>query len=387
MGLLWNEGKGWAFSAFLPSPGTVLRLFDVPITLAGVVRWGEKESGWEGTRPSDSTINTIAAGGGSDASRRKLEQFLPDEMMPTPEALDVYAGLHGALFSRHDWATFFSGLSASQGELGPEVDLLQAFIKERMLVEERLQGEVFPSGLREPAVANPINVLARYVRLPEPWPTLCQAGVSGLEQLIDDGLVSRAQVFELSLALELDFIFHALSSLEAGILKCWREITPTLEDEYPLVALRGLMIPMLPRIENGRVYGPYNGFLEMLRDRFGESENTWKSLSVDIPVRYEEIKGDLENNQSRWDLLKKWRHSKTYPSFDVMGALVERRMPSSSAAWGVRLVERAARALDRFFVGHLRYADKHYGPDGKEIVVRAYRRYEDLKVGADEPPA
>ena len=364
-------------SAVLPPADAIFDLFDFSSSLTGVLRFAEKEYGWDRSRrPSDNTVSSILKGKGlrsQDKLQRYLQENIPG-LSPSEEAVDEWMELHGSVFQRHKWKSFLQGLPDID-VLGQEVAPCLQFIWNRILNEEAFQNELCPDGIRELSVDNPLSVLCQYVEFPSRWLEALSRHSGDFQSLVASGEMGRADFLDFRLCLELDFILKALAAIEKGILEQREEIEPDLYLRFPFLESDGLINPILPTSVGDPLHGPYSAFMGLLDHRFSDELASRESLSRSIPIANEDDKDAESVRETQKDLLKKWRKGKAYPSFEVMSEFLDRRMPNSSAKWGVQILERCARALDRLFRAHVAYAEKHSVAGYEEVVIRAYSKY------------
>ena len=365
------------FSAVLPSADAIFELFDFPSSLTGILRYAEKEYGWDRSRrPSDNTVSSILKGKGL-RSQDKLQRYLQENMpgvSPSEEIVDEWMELHGSVFQRHKWKGFLQGLP-DVDVLGKEVAPCLQFIRGRITNEEAFQNELCPDGIRELSVENPLSVLCRYVEFPARWLEAVSRHSGDFKSLVAPGEMESSDLLDLRLCLELDFILKALAAIEKGILEQWEGIDPDLYARFPFLESDGLINPILPTSVGDPLHGPYSAFMDILGHRFSDELASKESLSRSIPIANEDDKDAESVRETQKDLLKKWRKGKAYPSFEVMSEFLDRRMPNSSAKWSIQILERCVRALDRLFRAHVGYAKKHAVTGYEEIVIRAYGRY------------
>lgn len=375
--MILGNNKRWMFSAVLPPADAIFELFDFPSSLTGILRYAEKEYGWDRSRrPSDNTVLSILKGKGV-RSQDKLQRYLQENMpgvSPSEEIVDEWMELHGSVFQRHKWKSFLQGLPDID-VLGQEVAPCLQLIRERILIEEAFQNELCPDGIRELAIDNPLSVLCRYVEFPARWLEALSRHSGDFKPLVASGEMSRSDFLDLQLCLELDFILKALAAIEKGVLAQWEGIEPDLYLRFPFLESDGLIGPILPTAIGDPLLGPYSAFLDLLSRRFSGESCRNNSLSSSIPFSGEDDRDPESRRETQKDLLKKWRKGISYPSFDVMSELLDRRMPGCSAKWGIQNFERCARALDRLFRRHVQYAFLHSINDYEEVIVRAYWRY------------
>lgn len=375
--MILGNNKGWMFSAVLPPADAIFELFDFPSSLTGILRYAEKEYGWDRSRrPSDNTVSAILKGKGW-RSQDKLQRYLQENMpgvSPSEEIVDEWMELHGSVFQRHKWKSFLQGLPDID-VLGQEVAPCLQLIRERILIEEAFQHELCPDGISELAIDNPLSVLCRYVEFPARWLEALSRHSGDFKPLVASGEMSRSDFLDLQLCLELDFILKALAAIEKGVLAQWEGIEPDLYLRFPFLESDGLIGPILPTAIGDPLHGPYSAFLDLLSRRFSGESCRNNSFSSSIPFSGEDDRDPESRRETQKDLLKKWRKGISYPSFDVMSELLDRRMPGSSAKWGIQNIERCARALDRLFRRHVQYAVLHSVDDYEEVIVRAYGRY------------
>lgn len=365
------------FSAVLPPADAIFELFDFPSSLTGILRYAEKEYGWDRSRrPSDNTVSAILKGKGL-RSQDKLQRYLQENMpglSPSEELVDEWMELHGSVFHRHKWKSILQGLPDID-VLGQEVAPCLQFIRDRITNEEAFQNELCPNGVRELSVDNPLSVLCRYVEFPARWLEALSRHSGDFKPLVASGEMSRSDFLDLQLCLELDFILKALAAIEKGVLAQWEGIEPDLYLRFPFLEPDGLIGPILPTAIGDPLHGPYSAFLDLLSRRFSWESCRNNSLSSSIPFSGEDDRDPESRRETQKDLLKKWRKGISYPSFDVMSKLLDRRIPGSSAKLGIQVVERCARALDRIFRRHVEYAVLHSVDGYEEVIVRAYGRY------------
>jgi len=375
--VILGNGKGWMLSAVLPPIDAIFELFDFPSSLTGVLRFAEKEYGWDRSRrPSDNTVSSILKGEGvrsQDKLQRYLQAYMP-ELSVSEDAVDEYVELYGSVFQRHKWKSFLQGLPDID-VLGQEVAPCLQFIRDRILSEEAFQNELCPDGIKELSVDNPLSALCRYVEFPPRWLEALSRHSGDFQSLVASGEMVRSDFLDVQLCLELDFILKALATIEQGILEQWEGIEPDLYARFPFLESDGLINPILPTSVGGPLHGPYSAFMDILDHRFLDELASKESLSRYIPIANEYDKDAESVRETQKDLLKKWRKGKAYPSFEVMSEFLDRRMPNSSAKWGIQILERCARALDRLFRAHVTYAQKHSVAGYEEVVIRAYGKY------------
>ncbi|WP_290525684.1 hypothetical protein [Alcanivorax sp.] len=375
--MILGNNKGWMFSAVLPPADAIFELFDFPSSLTGILRYAEKEYGWDRSRrPSDNTVSAILKGKGlrsQDKLLRYLQENIPGVFL-SEELVDEWMELHGSVFQRHKWKSILQGL--------PDVDVLDQevapclqFIRDRITNEEAFQNELCPNGLRELSVDSPLSVLCRYVEFPARWLEALSRHSGDFQPLVASGEMSRSDFLDLQLCLELDFILKALAAIEKGVLTQWEGVEPDLYLRFPFLESDGLIGPILPTAIGDPLHGPYSAFLDLLSSRFSGGASRDESLSRSIPVLGEDDRDPESRRETQKDLLKKWRKGISYSSIDVMSELLERRVPNSSAKWGIQIIERCARALDRLFRRHVEYAVSHSVDGYEEVIVRAYGRY------------
>ena len=375
--MIFGNNKRWMFSAVLPPADAIFELFDFPSSLTGILRYAEKEYGWDRSRrPSDNTVSAILKGKGL-RSQDKLQRYLQENMpgvSPSEEIVDEWMELHGSLFQRHKWKSFLQGLPDID-VLGQEVAPCLQLIRERILIEEAFQNELCPDGIRELAIDNPLSVLCRYVEFPARWLEALSRHSGDFEPLVASGEMSRSDFLDLQLCLELDFILKALAAIEKGVLAQWEGIEPDLYLRFPFLESDGLIGPILPTAIGDPLHGPYSAFLDLLSRRFSGESCRNNSLSSSIPFSGEDDRDPESRRETQKDLLKKWRKGISYPAFDIMSKLLDRRMEDSSFKWELQIIERCARALDRLFRMHVGYAVLHSVDNYEEVIVRAYGRY------------
>lgn len=375
--MILGNNKRWMFSAVLPPADAIFELFDFPSSLTGILRYAEKEYGWDRSRrPSDNTVLSILKGKGV-RSQDKLQRYLQENMpgvSPSEEIVDEWMELHGSVFQRHKWKSFLQGLPDID-VLGQEVAPCLQFIRDRILSEEAFQNELCPGGVRELSVDNPLSVLCGYVEFPPRWLEALSRHSGDFQSLVASGEMVRSDFLDIQLCLELDFILKALAAIENGILKQWEGIEPDRYARFPFLESDGLINPILPTSVGDPLHGPYSAFMDLLDHRFSDELASKESLSRSIPIANEDNKDAESVREIQKDLLKKWRKGKAYPSFEVMSEFLDRRMPSSSAKWGIQMLERCARALDRLFRTHVTYAQNHSVAGYEEVLIRAYGRY------------
>lgn len=376
--MILGNNKRWMFSAVLPPADAIFELFDFPSSLTGILRYAEKEYGWDRSRrPSDNTVSAILKGKGW-RSQDKLQRYLQENMpgvSPSEEIVDEWMELHGSVFQRHKWKSFLQGLPDID-VLGQEVAPCLQLIRERILIEEAFQHELCPDGIRELSVDNPLSVLCQYVEFPLRWLEALSRHFGDFQSLVAPGEMERADFLDFRLCLELDFILKALAAIEKGIFEQWERVEPGLYARFPFLESDGLIKPILPTSICDPLHGPYSAFLDLLSSRFTGESCRNESFSRSIPVSDEDHGRDRESlRDTQKDLLKKWRKGISYPSFDVMSDLLDRRIPRSRLKWGVQIIERCARALDRLLRRHVEYAVIHSVDDYEEVIVRAYGRY------------
>lgn len=375
--MILGNNKRWMFSAVLPPADAIFELFDFPSSLTGILRYAEKEYGWDRSRrPSDNTVLSILKGKGV-RSQDKLQRYLQENMpgvSPSEEIVDEWMELHGSVFQRHKWKSFLQGLPDID-VLGQEVAPCLQFIRDRITNEEASQNELCPNGVRELSVDNPLSVLCRYVEFPSRWLEALSRHSGDFQPLVASGEMSRSDFLDLQLCLELDFILKALAAIEKGVLAQWEGIEPDLYLRFPFLESDGLIGPILPTAIGDPLHGPYSAFLDLLSRRFSGESCRNNSLSSSIPFSGEDDRDPESRRETQKDLLKKWRKGISYPSVDVMSELLDRRMPHSSLKWGFQIIERCALALDRLFRRHVEYAVMHSVDGYEEVIVRAYGRY------------
>lgn len=241
--------------------------------------------------------------------------------------------------------------------------------------EEAFHNELCQDGVRELSVDHPLSVLCRYAEFPPRWLEALSRHSGDFQSLVASGEVMRSDFLDFRLCLELDFILKALAAIEQGILEQWEGIEPDLYLRFPFLESDGLISPILPTSVGDPLHGPYSAFMDLLDHRFSDELASKESLSRSIPIENEDDKDAESVRETQKDLLKKWRKGKAYPSFEVMSEFLDRRMPSSSAKWGIQVIERCARALDRLLRRHVEYAVMHSVDDYEEVILRAYGRY------------
>ena len=375
--MILGNGKGWMLSAVLPPIDAIFELFDFPSSLTGILRFAEKEYGWDrARRPSDNTVSAILKGKGvrsQDNLQRYLLAYMP-ELSVSEDTVDEYVELYGSVFQRHKWKSFLQGLPYID-VLGQEVSPCLQFIRDRILSEEAFQNELCPGGVRELSVDNPLSVLCRYVEFPSRWLEALSRHSGDFQLLVASGVMVRSDFLDIQLCLELDFILKALAAIEQGILEQWEGIEPDLYARFPFLESEGLINPILPTSVGDPLHGPYSAFMDLLYHRFSGELDSKESLSRYIPVANEDDKDAESVRETQKDLLKKWRKGKAYPSFEVMSEFLDRRMLNSRTKWGIQILERCARALDRLFRAHVTYAQKHSVAGYEEVLMRAYGKY------------